>query len=196
MARSRYADDRDDDYEDDRPPPAKQGGGGGTAVKIVAIVGAVVVVIVLICGGAVAIIGYSIYSGVHGFANKVEKMADQAQQQQNSQEESKRFAEGFLRDVRNNRLDSAYQSTSAAYQKRVSRKDFETFLTTHPGVAKTQSPMLMPHNYNPFANTGRFDFEFTELEAGGPGQPGRFNTVIVTVIKDGDKWNVDDLVAD
>lgn len=188
MSRSRYAEDRDDDYEDDRPPPAKKDG-GGAAVKIVAIVGAVVVVVVLICGGAAAVIGYSIYSGMHSFANKVEKFGEQAQQQQANQEESKRVAEKFLGDVRNNRLDNAYQSTSAAYQKRVTRKDFDAYVAAHAAL-KTQPQMLMPHGFNGFANTTQFDFEYSVP------QPGKFVTVIVSVVKEADKWKIDDVEAD
>ena len=189
MARSRYADDRDDDYED-RPPPASEGG-GGTAVKIIAIVGAVVVVLALICGGAVAVIAYSFYSAAHKFADKAQQMVDQAQQQQASQDEGKRAADGFLRDIRQGRLDSAYQSTSAAYQKRVSRKDFDAYVAAH-AVLKTQPQGgLMPHNFNPFANAAsRYEFEYTTAE------PGKLVTVIVGVVKEGDQWKLDELEAD
>jgi hypothetical protein len=188
MARSRYDDD-EDDYDDRPPPPPKSEGGGRTAITIVAIVGAVVVVIVLICGGAAAVVGYSIYSGMHSFANKVEKFGEQAQQQQASQEDSKRAAEAFLRDLRNNRLDSAYQSTSATYQKRLTRKDFDAFVTAHAAL-KTQPQVLMPHGFNGFGNTTQFDFEYTTA------QPGKLVTVIVSVVKEGDKWKIEDVEAD
>jgi hypothetical protein len=45
-------------------------------------------------------------------------------------------SEAFLSDLQANRIDVAYASTSAAYQAKTSRKQFDEFLAEHPLLTK------------------------------------------------------------
>lgn len=54
--------------------------------------------------------------------------------------------EAFLNDLQGNRIDAAYATTSAGYQAKTSRKQFDEFLAAHPLLTKHKSHMQRTAN--------------------------------------------------
>ncbi len=197
MARRRV-DDYENDYDyDDRPPRKKSGSdGGNTAVKIIAILGAVFLGIVVVCGG---VIGYFVYVAnrarqevMQQLNQQMDKMREEQARQQaeaakTDRGQASQFAGSFLKQIRDNDLDGAYRETTADYQKRVPRKDFELFVLKSPGL-KWFAPNFEPAPGEPTAGN-RFVFRFTAPAEGKIWHP------FLTVVKDGANWKVDDINA-
>jgi hypothetical protein len=101
------------------------GSGSRTAILIVGIVGGVVLVFLLVCGGLV-------YLGFKTMKETFEPMVENLKQMAQDIEQSQAVANDFLENIRANRLEEAYQSTTESFKKRVSRKGFEELVQKHP----------------------------------------------------------------
>src|SRR5579884_3500999 len=114
------------DDEEDRPRRRPRAGGdsGNATVKIVAIVGAVVLGVVVVCGGLAAVVAYALSQAAtsvsHAMTN-VSKSMEELAKEAGRWQEAQQAAEAFLRDLRKNDFDRAYQATSKAYRERTSR---------------------------------------------------------------------------
>ncbi len=103
------------DYED------TGGSGSRTAIMIVGIVGGVVLAFLLVCGGLV-------YLGIRAFKETMQPMMEGVKEIV----ESQGVADEFVANIRANRLDAAYQSTTENFKKGMSRKAFEELVQKHP----------------------------------------------------------------
>jgi hypothetical protein len=196
MARRRPDDYEDDDY-DDRPPRRKPGSdGGSSALKIIALIGGILVAVLLVCGGLAAFFFYTVFRTAKDMQQQMVQQLDKMQQEQSKREaeeaktdrgQASKFAESFLKEIRDGQLDAAYQATTADYQKRVPRKDFELLVLKSPGL-KWFAPRFETDLNAPAAGN-RFVFRFTAPAEGKVWHPS------LTVVKDGLNWKVDDLNA-
>ena len=103
-------------------PPPPESGGGNTAVKIIAIIGAVLLGIAVVCGGVVYYLVYSVKKGVSSLQEQItQEMEKQKKQRENSNKtKAQKVVDAFMQELKGNRIEAAYQMTTAAYQKRVS----------------------------------------------------------------------------
>jgi hypothetical protein len=184
MAHSRD-DMRDDGDDDDRPRRRPRGGSdpGNTTVKIIAIVGAVVLAVVVVCGGLVAVAVYSVSKAMSNVGKDMQQFVKEASRWQEAQD----AAETFLRELRRNDYDRAYDLTSKAYRARTSRKALEEYVAKRPAV-RSSSAMLVPHN--PGLGSKRITFKFSDAASG------RLVNVSVVVVDEDGSWKIDDLEAD
>jgi hypothetical protein len=107
-------------YAEDR------GSGGNTLVIVLCVIGGILVVGLVVCGG----LGYMLVRNMQPMMQKMEEMTEDVVKGQQT-------AEAFLSDLRDKRWDDAYQMTSAEYQKKISREDFEKLLRKHPEIAES-----------------------------------------------------------
>ena len=193
MARRR-PDDDDDDYEDRPPRKRPSSDGGGTAVKVLAVIGAVLLGVALVCGGIIAYLVYVANQARQEMMQQLNQQMDKMREEQAKQQaeaaqtdrgQASKFADSFLREIRDNQLDTAYQATTADYQKRVSRKDFEALVARSAGL-KWFAPGFEAGPNEPVAGN-RFVFRFTAPADGKIWHPS------LTVVKDGLNWKVDDI---
>jgi hypothetical protein len=99
----------------------RESSGSNTVVIVLAIIGGIVLGIVLVCGGLVYFV--------------VQRMApaiNQVMQTVGDVQKGKAAAEAFIEDIQSNRLDAAYDATTAGFQSRMSRKEFEELIRKHP----------------------------------------------------------------
>ena len=187
MARSRDLDPRDESYddEDDRPRrrPRADSDSGNVAVKIVAILGVVFLGLALICGGTAAVVWYAVNRTVASVGQNMQQFVKEAGRWQEAQE----AAEAFLRALRQNDFDRAYQATSKAYRERTSRKALEEYVAQRPAI-RSLNAMLMPQG--PGFGSKRVTFTFTDAAAG------RLVNVRLVVVDEDGSWKIDDLEAD
>jgi hypothetical protein len=97
------------------------GSGSRTTLIIVGIIGGVVLVFLMVCGGLV-------YLGIRAFKETMEPLVEGVKEMA----ESQAVANQFLENIRANRLDAAYQSTTEGFQKGMSRKAFDELVQKHP----------------------------------------------------------------
>ncbi len=94
------------------------------------------------------------------------------------------FVRSWVKQVHEKRLDDAYALTSAAYQRRVSRQEFDRFAARNPNIG------LFPPNFGfdqgPLQGA-QFTFSWTGHASRG------FTNYTVTVIKVGGVWLIDDI---
>jgi hypothetical protein len=185
MARSPNPDVPDDYDDEDRPRRRRRAGSdpGNTTVKVIAIVGAVVLGILVVCGGLAAVAVYAVSQAVSNVSTNMQQFVKEASRWQ----EAQAAAEAFLRDVRQNDFDRAYQATSKAYRERTSRKALEEYVAQRPAI-RSLNAMLMPQG--PGFGSKRVTFKFTEPAAG------RLVNVRLVVVEEDGGWKIDDLEAD
>src|SRR5262249_29764954 len=144
MPRPRLNDnyDEDDDFDQGRRPTPDISKGMST-VTIVAIVAGVVLTIALMCGGLGFYAIHSVFKTAEGFQEKVVEQIEKAQKEQerlqkelenSDKEKSRQFANGFVQELRGNRVEAAYAMTTAAYKKRVSLEQLKELVTKQAGV--------------------------------------------------------------
>lgn len=196
MARSRrFEDDDEDDFPARRSrrdePPAS---GGNTAVKIIGIIGGVLVVLFLVCGGLVYYVFYSTKKAVNevgqDVAKRVDKMAEEARAREKELENSDksvshRAAEAFVQELKGRRTDAAYDLTTAAYQKRVTREEFATLLEQYKDQVGTGVPFTKDFGAPDMGTSYSYKKTLHNLKGGG------FLEMLVTMVKVGTAWKVD-----
>jgi outer membrane murein-binding lipoprotein Lpp len=185
MARSR--DDVRDDYDDEDERPRRrrraESDQGNTSVKVMAIIGAIVLGVLVVCGGLAAVVAYSVSQAVKGVSTSMQQLAKEVGRWQEAQD----AAETFLREVRRNDYDRAYELTSKAYRERVTRKGLEEYVAKWPAI-RSSNATLVPQN--PGFGGKRITFKSLDAATGRP-----VNVSVVVVDEDG-SWKIDDLEAD
>jgi hypothetical protein len=165
-----------------------EGGSDNTAVKIIAIIGGVVVVIVLSCG----VLGYfgikAMKEMASGFEETLKQFAEDAQQ-------SQKAVDTFLADIRADKLDSAYQSTTKEFKERLSLKEFEELIKKHPALKErpTSNISTNMNSPNPPGSPQAFPsmYQYTYKAQGKDGKDKIDFTI--TVEKEDGKMKVDQL---
>jgi hypothetical protein len=105
------------DYQEDYDRPARSSG-TKTVFIVLGIVGGLFVLGVIGCLG---IVGWGVFNFQKQFSGMIATIT---------------AGEAFLTDLQGNRIDAAYASTSAEYQAKTSRKQFDEFLAKHPLLTK------------------------------------------------------------
>jgi hypothetical protein len=187
-----YRPRRRDDYDDGdrprrRPPPPPESGGGNTAVKIIAIIGAVLLGIAVVCGGVVYYLVYSVKKGVSSLQEQLtQEMEKQKKRQENSNKtKSQKVVDAFMQELKGNRIEAAYQMTTAAYQKRVSLDELRELVKKNAATLQS-GPPLRPNLFDPDTAT-TYVFSATAAVAGG------FVKISLTIVAEGEGWKVDQL---
>jgi hypothetical protein len=111
-----------------------EGGSDNTAVKIIAIIGGVIVVIVVSCG----VLGYF---GIKAMKETVGKTMETLEAMTQDMQQSQAAADKFLKEIETNNLEGAYQSTTEAFKKRMSRKEFDELVKKHPALKESATNM-------------------------------------------------------
>jgi hypothetical protein len=163
-----------------------EGGSDNTAVKIIAIIGGFVVVIVVSCG----VLGYfgirAMREMASGFEETFKQFAEDAQQ-------SQKAVDSFLADIRADKLDSAYQSTTKEFKDRLSQKEFEELIKKHPALKEKAMPGLNMNPQNPPASPQGFPSMYQySYKAQAEGGKDRID-ILITVEKEDGKMKVDQL---
>jgi hypothetical protein len=83
------------------------------------------------------------------------------------------FGKAFVADLENNRLASAYRSTSASFQKQTERKAFDEMIAKNPGIRNLASdPTTREHKVRKSSDGEGYEFYCTARDLGGhSGQP-------------------------
>jgi hypothetical protein len=169
----------------------RESSGSNTVVIVLAIIGGIVLGIVLVCGG----LAYFVIQKMGPAIDKVVKTVGDVQK-------GKAAAETFIEDIQSNRLDAAYDGTTAGFQSRMSRKEFEELIRKHPDVKDpsiVRKHALRPiiednraHNPNvadiPSFETVPYTYDFDSAE----GEPMELS---LTVTKEGDAFKVDEFTV-
>jgi hypothetical protein len=185
MARSPDPDVRDDYDDEDRPRRRRRAksDSGNTTVKVIAIVGAVVIGIVIVCGGLTAFVMYAVSQAMTSVSTNMQQLVKEASRWQ----EAQNAAETFLRELRRNDYDRAYELTSTAYRAKTSRKALEEYVAQRPAV-RSSNTLLMPEN--PGLGSKRVTFRLSDAGSG------RFLNVRLVVVDEDGSWKIDDIEAD
>jgi len=163
-----------------------EGGSDNTAVKIIAIIGGVVVVIVVSCG----VLGYfgikAMKEMASGFEETLKQFAEDAQQ-------SQKAVDTFLADIRADKLDSAYQSTTKEFKERLSQKEFEELIKKHPALKERPTSSINMNPQNPPVSPQAFPsmYQYTYKAQGKDGKDKI--DIAITVEKEDGKMKVDQL---
>jgi hypothetical protein len=99
----------------------RESSGSNTVVIVLAIIGGIVLGIVLVCGGLVYFVIQKMAPAINAVAQSIGDLKT-----------STAAAHAFIEDIQSKRLDAAYDATTAAFQARVSRKDFNELIQKHP----------------------------------------------------------------
>jgi len=182
MARSR----RYDEYDDTGEPRPRSSSGNKDLLLVLGIVGGVVLLIALVCGG----IGFYVFYTVRKTATKMQESivanVEKMQQEQQRSEGAREFAQSFLQDLKDNQTDSAYEDTSANYQKKLSLEKFKALVKQREKVIAQQLHLQPDPNANPFGPNMVYRFTEMILIHG----EGSYNLVIA-VIMEANQWKVD-----
>lgn len=104
-------------------------------------------------------------------------------------EDGRATAEPFLASIRNDRLDAAWESTTAEFKSDLGREAFYRFAQTHP-VLKDQLEFA---GYQPDSTNGITRGECTYNSTPGAAAAAK---VRVLVAREGDKWKVERLIVE
>jgi hypothetical protein len=129
--------------------------GNKTLLIVVGVVGGVLIVALLICAGVV----YLMVNAARQAAQAMKPMMEMMQDIQ----KAPGVADAFLADIRAGRLDAAYRSTTEAFKKRMSEKEFTELIEKHPAFKESAELVNMDTNQagkqaQPFPSTYRFRY--------------------------------------
>jgi hypothetical protein len=167
-----------------------EGGSDNTAVKIIAIIGGVIVVIVVSCVG----LGYF---GIKAMKETVGKTMEALEAMTADMQQSQAAADKFLTEIQTNNLEEAYQSTTEAFKKRMSRKEFDELVKKHPALKESPTnmgmdpttPMAPPTSPQALPNSYRYQYH-TQSKDGKDSLD-----LTVAVSKEGGQMKVDHLTV-
>jgi hypothetical protein len=171
-----------------------EGGSDNTAVKIIAIIGGVVIVIVVSCG----VLGYYLVkTGVSAFKETVGKTMETLEAMSQDMQQSQAAGDKFLTEIQTDNLEEAYQSTTEAFKKRMSRKEFDELVKKHPALKEPPTnmgmdpttPMAPPTSPQALPSTYRYQYHAQSKD----GKDSLDLTVAVT--KEGGQMKVDQLTV-
>jgi hypothetical protein len=168
-----------------------EGGSDNTAVKIIAIIGGVIVVIVVSCG----VLGYF---GIKAMKETVGKTMEALEVMTQDMQQSQAAADKFLTEIQTDNLEDAYQSTTEAFKKRMSRKEFDELVKKHPALKEPptnmgmdpNSPMMAPPT-SPQALPNSYRYQFHAQSKDGKDSL----DLMIAVTKEGGQMKVDQLTV-
>jgi hypothetical protein len=164
----------------------RESSGSNTVVIVLAIIGGIVLGIVLVCGGLAYYVIQKMAPAINTFAKTIGDV-----------QKGKAAAEGFIEDVQSNRLDAAYDATTAGFQSRVSRKKFEELIRKHPELQDStvvRKQALRPNIETNHSGDNVADipsFETVPYIGRFESADGESMELSVTVTKQGDAFKVD-----
>lgn len=149
-----------------------------TFIIILAIVGTFVVLGLAVCAGA-------IYLAAQGFNQAMKPVKEMIQDVQ----QAPSVAESFLNDLRNNRMEAAYEATTDAFKKRMTQKQLQELVEKHPALKESADLQNMDMN-QPAGQTfpGVYRFRYSARSKDGKDQV----EVDVAVAKENGELKVDD----
>jgi len=191
-------------YQPYEEPYYREASGGGSTTKtvviIVAIIAGVFLTVCLMCAGFGLLFYFSAKSSLEKAqeqaweqAERVQRDLERARQQWEQLDaesgEGKRFAEAFLRAIREQPFADACRETTAAFKERFrGEKELAAFSRAHPALGRPA--VLVDEDFAQHGGS-RLRYSFTGWE--GAGVPPRMTKFTLTVVKEGLNWKVDDL---
>jgi Tfp pilus assembly protein PilE len=127
--------------------------GGGRTVLIV------VIVVVVLVVGVLAICAGLAYFGIQRMTEVMKPMQEMVEDLQRAPS----VVEDFLDDIRANRLEAAHQSTTEAFKKRMTLKQFQELIEKHPALKEMADSSDMDvdkvDQNQPFGGNYRFRYK-------------------------------------
>jgi hypothetical protein len=177
-----------DDYDDGYSRRRSSGGGGGnTAVKVIAIIGVVVLLIAGACGGIGYMMFMSTKKAMVQMQQTVSKEMEKIQENQKQEQVAREAAESFVRELKENNIDGAYDLTSSGYKKRVKVEALKALAKKHAGLIEQFVSFTPDANANyavPKTSIHYTARVFHQVEE-------RFYELAVTVLLEEEEWLVE-----
>jgi hypothetical protein len=165
----------------------RESSGSNTVVIVLAIIGGIVLGIVLVCGGLAYFVIQKMAPAINAVVQTVGDLKI-----------SSTTAHAFIDDIQSNRLDAAYGGTTAGFQSRMSRKEFEQLIRKHPELQDStivRKQALRPNieNHRPGDPNGVDipSFETVPYTCVFESAEGESMELSLTVTKEGDGFKVD-----
>lgn len=161
-------------YADEPQPSSNK-----TVLMVLGILGGIFLLVVLICAGVVVFV-----------ISAMKPAIEQGMQMAQTLAQGMEAGRTFLEELRKDRLDAAYSMTTEAYQKRVSRQQFEELLAAHPELKQggpIQAEDLRFTGSTP--TTPRFICTITPSE-------GKPLDVHLTLVREGEVMRIDNFVVE
>jgi hypothetical protein len=164
----------------------RESSGSNTVVIVLAIIGGIVLGIVLVCGGLAYFVIQKMAPAINTFAKTIGDV-----------QKGKAAAETFVDDIQSNRVDAAYDSTTAGFQSRMSREEFEELIRKHPELQDpdiVRKQALRPNIETNHSGDNVADipsFETVPYTCGFESTEGVTMELSLTVTKQGDAFKVD-----
>jgi hypothetical protein len=105
------------------------------------------------------------------------------------QDEGRAAAEPFLENIRNDRVDAAWESTSAEFKSDMGRENFRRFVKGHPALKQPLDFAAYEANKTNGLTFGAFDFKTPESAP----KPAK---VRILVARENDQWKVERLIVE
>ncbi|HLW64920.1 MAG TPA: hypothetical protein VKS79_06325 [Gemmataceae bacterium] len=180
------ASDRYDDYDDRAERPRSSPSGNKDLLLVFGIIGGVLLVVVLVCGGIGFYVIYSIRKAASQMQQSVLAKVEQVEKEQQRTEAAREFGQSFLQDLKNGETDTAYDNTSANYQKKTSLEKFKALVKQRQRVIEQQVTLQPDPNMNPLGPNSIYRFKEMILIHGEG-----FYNLVIAVTTEGDNWKVD-----
>lgn len=113
------------------------GSGGKTVLIVVSIICGTLLIVALACGGII----FLAFRAIERVAEEIKPALEEMREQEDQNRRATEVMTDFLDHLRADRLDAAYALTSAAFQKQVSRDDFDRLIDRYPFL-KQQGAMV------------------------------------------------------
>jgi hypothetical protein len=144
-----------------------------TTLIIVLVVAVVLVVLIGMCGGLV-------YLGTR-VISQISQVSSSAMQMMQDIGMAQTTADDFLADIKDGRLDGAYERTTESFRKGKSLEEFQKWIDHNPALRSYTSRAGSPTTVTPGLVT---------LQTTLAGENGTVQCT-VRVVKEGEKWKVD-----
>lgn len=151
-----------------------------------------VIIVVCVIGGVLVALLIAVGALIYFAANAVKPMAEMAQQMVNDMQRSQQAAERFLDDLRAGHVQAAYNSTTEAFRKRLTRDEFVKLVEKLPGL-RQQPPQFLGPDMNPQAGPFAAFYRYRYRVAGRDGKEAAELTL--SVAKENDALRVDSFVV-
>jgi hypothetical protein len=167
MSRGRYYDD-EEDYRSRRPS-------NHSLLLILGVGAGILGVCLVVCAGL-------FYLGMKAFSDAVSSSMTMAAGMQAEEDAAEAVANKFLNDVADGRIESAYASTTKAFQDGQPLPLFRNFVDRNPALKNYDPESLLQTSYTPVLAT---------FEGNATSADGVEISFTIQVVKDGDAWKVD-----
>jgi hypothetical protein len=148
-----------------------------TVLIILAIVAGLVVVLFLGCAGT----GYVLWRSFRPLYVAGQQMVQDIQA-------TKALGHTFLTEIRNGKLDAAYELTSPGFKERMSKEAFEAFVEKHASLKQPLSLRQDQQNPMPAADSKKGTHNFDICQPTGLGRE-----FVLKLVKENGVWMIDSL---